>query len=72
MFLMSEIDVGDTYVEAILPAVVVFGLGLSLVVAPVTITVLAAADPRQAGRRVRGEQRSRADRPACSPSPSCR
>ena len=49
MFLMSEIDVGDTYVEAILPGVVVFGLGLSLVVAPVTITVLAAADPRQAG-----------------------
>jgi EmrB/QacA subfamily drug resistance transporter len=49
MFLMGEIDVGDTYVGAVLPAVVVFGLGLSLVVAPVTITALAAADPRQAG-----------------------
>jgi EmrB/QacA subfamily drug resistance transporter len=49
MFLMSEIDIGDSYVGAILPAVTVFGLGLSLVVAPVTITVLAAADPRQAG-----------------------
>ena len=49
MFMMSEIDIGDSYVDAILPAVVVFGLGLSLVVAPVTITVLAAAEPRQAG-----------------------
>jgi EmrB/QacA subfamily drug resistance transporter len=49
MLLMSEIDIGDSYVGSILPAVVVFGLGLSLVVAPVTATVLAAADPRQAG-----------------------
>ena len=49
MVLMSEIDIGDSYLEAILPAVVVFGLGLSLVVAPVTATVLAAADPRHAG-----------------------
>jgi EmrB/QacA subfamily drug resistance transporter len=49
MFLMSDIDIGDSYLGAVLPAQVVFGLGLSLVVAPVTITVLAAADPRQAG-----------------------
>ena len=49
MFMLSEIDPGDSYVTGILPGVVVFGLGLSLVVAPVTITVLAAADPRQAG-----------------------
>jgi MFS family permease len=49
MFLMSEIDIGDSYTESILPGVIVFGLGLTLVVAPVTITVLAAADPRQAG-----------------------
>ena len=32
-----------------LPAVVVFGVGLTLVVAPVTATVLAAADARHAG-----------------------
>lgn len=32
-----------------LPAVFVFGLGLTLVVAPVTATVLAAADERHAG-----------------------
>jgi EmrB/QacA subfamily drug resistance transporter len=49
MLMMSGIGIGDSYVGSILPAVIVFGLGLSLVVAPVTITVLAAADPRQAG-----------------------
>lgn len=49
MFMMGEIGPGDSYVSGILPAMIVFGLGLSLVVAPVTITVLAAADPRQAG-----------------------
>jgi EmrB/QacA subfamily drug resistance transporter len=49
MWMMSEIEIGDGYVTAVLPAVVVFGLGLSLVVAPITMTVLAAADPRHAG-----------------------
>lgn len=49
MFMMSGIEIGESYVGAVLPGVIVFGLGLSLVVAPVTITVLAAADPRQAG-----------------------
>ena len=32
-----------------LPAVIVFGLGLTLVVAPVTATILAAADTRHSG-----------------------
>jgi EmrB/QacA subfamily drug resistance transporter len=49
MLLMRRIDIGDGYVEAVLPAVLVFGVGLSGVVAPVTATVLAAADPRRAG-----------------------
>lgn len=47
--LMMRIDRGDGYVATVLPAVVVFGLGLTLVVAPVTATVLAAAEARQAG-----------------------
>src|SRR2546421_9710932 len=39
----------DSYVSTVLPAVIVFGLGLTLVVAPVTATLLAAADARHAG-----------------------
>ena len=46
---MTRIEPGDSYVTAILPAVIVFGLGLTLVVAPVTATVLAAADSRHSG-----------------------
>lgn len=46
---MTQIDPGDAYVSAILPPVIVFGLGLTLVVAPVTATVLAAADSRHSG-----------------------
>jgi EmrB/QacA subfamily drug resistance transporter len=47
--MMTGIVPGDGYFTAILPAVVVFGLGLTLVVAPVTATVLAAADTRHSG-----------------------
>jgi MFS family permease len=49
MLLMTRIDPGDSYVSSVLPAVIVFGLGLTFVVAPVTATVLAAADSRHAG-----------------------
>jgi EmrB/QacA subfamily drug resistance transporter len=49
LVLMSRIDPGDSYVSGVLPAVIVFGLGLTLVVAPVTATVMAAADERHSG-----------------------
>jgi EmrB/QacA subfamily drug resistance transporter len=49
MLLMTRIGVHTSYVADVLPAVVVFGLGLCAVVAPLTATVLASADVRHAG-----------------------
>jgi MFS family permease len=49
LLLMTLINPGDSYVSSVLPAVIVFGAGLTLVVAPVTATVLAAADARHSG-----------------------
>lgn len=49
MLLMLRIAPGASYVGVVLPAVVLFGLGLVAVVAPVTATVLAAAPDRNAG-----------------------
>jgi EmrB/QacA subfamily drug resistance transporter len=49
MLMMTRINPGDSYAAAVLPAVVIFGLGLTLVASPVTATVLAAADPSHAG-----------------------
>ncbi len=49
MLLMTAIDPGDGYVTSVLPGVLVFGIGLTLVVAPVTATVLAAAPARHVG-----------------------
>jgi MFS family permease len=47
--LMTRIDAGATYVGAVLPAVVVTGLGLATTVAPLTSTALSAAEDRYAG-----------------------
>ncbi len=47
--LLVRVDVGATYVGGVLPAVVMFALGLSLTVAPLTSTVLAAASADHAG-----------------------
>jgi EmrB/QacA subfamily drug resistance transporter len=49
MLMMTTIEPGDSYVTGVLPAVIVYGIGLTLVVAPVTATVLAAADARHSG-----------------------
>jgi EmrB/QacA subfamily drug resistance transporter len=49
LLLMSRLNRGDSYLSGVLPAVIVFGLGLTLVVAPVTATVMAAADERHSG-----------------------
>ena len=47
--LLSTVGPGSSYLLGILPGVVVFGLGLCLLVAPLTATVLAAAPDRFAG-----------------------
>jgi EmrB/QacA subfamily drug resistance transporter len=49
MLLFLRIGEGASYVADVLPGVVVFGLGLSLTVAPLTTTVLAAAPEEHAG-----------------------
>jgi MFS family permease len=49
LLLATRIGVHASYLGDVLPAVVVFGLGLTLVVSPLTATVLASADVRHAG-----------------------
>ena len=49
MLLLSRISPGDDYLTGVFPGIVVFGLGLSATVAPVTAAALAAADDRHAG-----------------------
>lgn len=49
MVAFSRLEAGSTYVADVLPGVLVFGVGLVCLVAPVTATVLAAADERRAG-----------------------
>ena len=47
--LLTRIEPGSSYLDDILPGVVVFGLGLSLTVAPLTSTVLSAISDERAG-----------------------
>ena len=49
MLMYTRVTPGASYLLTVLPAVIVFGLGLACVVAPVTATVLAAAEDRHAG-----------------------
>lgn len=47
--LMARIQPGAGYFSTVLPAVVVFGIGLGITVAPLTTAVLAALEARRAG-----------------------
>jgi EmrB/QacA subfamily drug resistance transporter len=49
LLMLTQADEGSSYLTGLLPGIVVFGAGLTLVVAPVTATVLAAADSRHSG-----------------------
>jgi EmrB/QacA subfamily drug resistance transporter len=49
MLMMRSIGPGDGYVTGVLPPLIVFGIGLTLTVAPVTATALAAAGDDRAG-----------------------
>jgi EmrB/QacA subfamily drug resistance transporter len=47
--MLSRLDADSVYLTGVLPAVLVFALGLTATVAPLTATVLAAAPERQVG-----------------------
>jgi EmrB/QacA subfamily drug resistance transporter len=49
LVLLERASGGDGYVADVLPAVLVFGAGLALTVAPLTTTALGAAPPEHAG-----------------------
>jgi len=49
LLLFSRIGPGDHFATVVFPAVVLFGLGMTLTVAPLTSAVLAAVDSRRAG-----------------------
>ena len=49
MLLMARVQPGTRYVDTVLPALVVFGLGLAALVAPLTAAVLGAVDASKAG-----------------------
>ena len=49
LVLLAGIEPGDSYVESILPGVVVFGIGMTIFVAPLTAAVLGALPDERAG-----------------------
>jgi EmrB/QacA subfamily drug resistance transporter len=49
LLLYTRIEPGRSYVEAVLPGAVVFGLGVTALVAPLTATVLGSVSSHQAG-----------------------
>jgi EmrB/QacA subfamily drug resistance transporter len=49
LLLWTRVDAGSTYAAAVLPGALVFGLGLSLTVAPLTATIMASSDEEHLG-----------------------
>jgi EmrB/QacA subfamily drug resistance transporter len=48
-FVMLRIDSSVTYLSQVLPGVIIFGLGLTITVAPLTSAILGAIEPDRAG-----------------------
>ena len=68
LLLYLRVDRDAAYLTEVLPALLVFSLGLSMTVAPLTATVLADADDSNAGI-ASGVNNALARWPACWPSP---
>jgi MFS family permease len=49
LLLMAQIHRGDRFLPAVLPALIVFGVGLGVLITPITATVLASVDSRHSG-----------------------
>jgi EmrB/QacA subfamily drug resistance transporter len=49
LLLWTRVDAGSGYIASVLPGAVVFGLGLSLTVAPLTATIMSSADDEHLG-----------------------
>jgi hypothetical protein len=49
LLLLGQVSPGDSYLAGVLPGAIVFGLGLSLTVAPLTAAVLGAVDAHHFG-----------------------
>src|ERR1700733_15299895 len=49
LLLMAQIHPGDGYFTAVLPSLIVFGVGLGVLITPITATVLASVDSRHSG-----------------------
>jgi len=49
LLLMARIHPGDSYLPAVLPSLIVFGVGLAALITPITATVLASVDSQHSG-----------------------
>ena len=49
LLMMAQIHRGDRFLPAVLPALIVFGIGLGVLITPITATVLASVDSRHSG-----------------------
>jgi hypothetical protein len=49
LLLMATIHPGDRYLTGVVPSLIVFGVGLGVMITPITVTVLASVDAQHSG-----------------------